>query len=380
MKNKVAVIGAGVSGITTAVMLQYFGFKVTIYSKKLPLSKPKIPEFGSLFPSASIIPHSVFHPQLDKIFQDSNSLFAELHNLNFPGLTIHDHFELFGFEDKVPEYATQISGFKNLADLNWMPTHPDIEFKTGYQFNCFFADWNRYFPALIELFVKNKGVFVEQTIDVNSLDQLSENIVINCAGLGAHQLDDEDEQPLILMGHLMKILETPSLLSPSGNTVSFNFTPGLEYYSDSHQTPLDVYCYPRKDDWILGGSRFRGTLDEEGNWVSDDVLSSTFPSQIEQLNTEIILNTFGLDVSNLKKREYLHSYRYVRNRIAGLRLEKDPSSNRLIIHNYGHGGAGVTLSWGCAYRVLNMIRQEESDQLLSLKEISGKLSNGKAKN
>jgi D-amino-acid oxidase len=32
-----------------------------------------------------------------------------------------------------------------------------------------------------------------------------------------------------------------------------------------------------------------------------------------------------------------------------VRLEAEPlSAGRVLWHNYGHGGAGVTLSWGCA--------------------------------
>lgn len=27
----------------------------------------------------------------------------------------------------------------------------------------------------------------------------------------------------------------------------------------------------------------------------------------------------------------------------------------LIVHNYGHGGAGVTLSWGCAEQVQRLL-------------------------
>lgn len=43
-----------------------------------------------------------------------------------------------------------------------------------------------------------------------------------------------------------------------------------------------------------------------------------------------------------------------------VRLEKDTfeTSGRKvnIIHNYGHGGSGLTLSWGCATDVLNLVK------------------------
>jgi glycine/D-amino acid oxidase-like deaminating enzyme len=38
------------------------------------------------------------------------------------------------------------------------------------------------------------------------------------------------------------------------------------------------------------------------------------------------------------------------------RLDTETDSNKFIVHNYGHGGAGITLSWGCAAKVRDMVQ------------------------
>jgi len=35
-----------------------------------------------------------------------------------------------------------------------------------------------------------------------------------------------------------------------------------------------------------------------------------------------------------------------------VRLERVVRDGIVVIHNYGHGGSGVTLSWGCAREVV----------------------------
>ena len=39
------------------------------------------------------------------------------------------------------------------------------------------------------------------------------------------------------------------------------------------------------------------------------------------------------------------------------RLEPENVGNKFVVHNYGHGGAGITLSWGCAQEVIDIVRK-----------------------
>src|SRR6185436_7062318 len=40
----------------------------------------------------------------------------------------------------------------------------------------------------------------------------------------------------------------------------------------------------------------------------------------------------------------------------GFRVEAERMGNKLLVHNYGHGGAGITLSWGTASLALDLVR------------------------
>jgi glycine/D-amino acid oxidase-like deaminating enzyme len=41
------------------------------------------------------------------------------------------------------------------------------------------------------------------------------------------------------------------------------------------------------------------------------------------------------------------------------RLEAIRAGGRVIVHNYGHGGAGISMSWGCAQKVAELVERHE---------------------
>ena len=44
-------------------------------------------------------------------------------------------------------------------------------------------------------------------------------------------------------------------------------------------------------------------------------------------------------------------------RPSGFVVKSEQFDEKKVVHNYGHGGAGVTLSWGCADEVVRLLSQ-----------------------
>lgn len=44
-------------------------------------------------------------------------------------------------------------------------------------------------------------------------------------------------------------------------------------------------------------------------------------------------------------------------RAGSYRLDAETAGGKFVVHNYGHGGAGITLSWGCAAKVKDIVQK-----------------------
>ncbi len=192
----------------------------------------------------------------------------------------------------------------------------------GYRFEAPVIDTRRYLPWLVER-VRSLGGAIRHA-EVRDLEEAGAThpLIVNCTGLGARELTG-DRELVAVRGELVRVDD-----------------PGLDSVRIDEESPAGIsYVIPRGDDCVLGGSAEEGREDLEADpAVADGILERCRRLQPRLRGMARRGGAVGLRPGR-----------------ASVRLEAEhPAPGRLIVHNYGHGGAGVTLSWGCADEVLEL--------------------------
>ena len=190
----------------------------------------------------------------------------------------------------------------------------------GWEFRAPVIEMHRYMPWLRSK-VESMGGSFRQSF-VSDLSEVPGEVVVNCVGLGARELCGDDE------------------IQPArGQVIFLDQDPGIGYFDQQPETL--TYTIPRSDVTVLGGTA------QIGDWGLDIR---------EEDNEEILRKAEALwpDLERSKKVGGAVGLRPSRTEV---RLESEMVGGRLVIHNYGHGGAGVTISWGCADEVASLVAQ-----------------------
>ena len=165
----------------------------------------------------------------------------------------------------------------------------------------------------------------------------AQTIVINCAGLGSRELASDPMFPL--RGALVRLVNDGK-----------NFPKITRSYCVSHDDVTSdqeiVFIVPRGENRLI-----LGALVEPDEWSTDINLDNHEPiRRLYERCVEFlpILQNARLD-SVEPVRVGLRPFRK-----QSVRVEQAPGT--AIFHNYGHGGAGVTFSWGCAEEVAKLVK------------------------
>ena len=358
MKSPVAIIGAGVSGLTTAVLFAERGYEVAIFADETG-PKTTSAAAGAIWfpydaePADKVIPWALeTYKILAELAKNRPSTPGKLDRLNRSSFTTGvSMIELRQFsrdrEIEIPDWAHSLGAF--VIPSGNVTLHPIASgeaakskacperaervewegsftaFRSGFSLNVPLSDTTIYLDYLRDRLTSAGGA-VHGGVHFETLDQVEPKfgLVINCAGFGAKKLvNDRDLEP-----HRGQVAIVPKV-------------DGLKCAIVCDDQPL-MYAIPRTNDCVFGGT----------NEVNDD--RKIDPASTSQIVGECcrVLNITGPKI--LDQRVGLRPFRK-----SGVRLERGKlRDGRTVIHNYGHGGAGFTLSWGCAQEVLELIKRD----------------------
>ncbi len=296
---RVIVVGAGVVGLTCAVRLLESGRRVDVVARDLPL------ETTSAVAAAIWYPYRAL-PQ-DRVTEWAGSSYAEFMGLAHDpetGVTMRTGTEVFTTPQRDPWWRAAVPGLDRETSL------PE-GYVDGWTFVTPLIEMPRYLRWLTERLLELGGTITR--MNLGGLPS-GADLVVNCSGLGARLLG-ADRSVVPVRGQVVYVEQV-----------------GLDRWLLDGAGP--TYIVPRSRDIVVGGT------DVLGEWsrtpspeTAADILARAARLVPELKDARVIRHKVGL--------------RPVR---PAVRVERVGD----VVHCYGHGGAGVTLSWGCADTVASM--------------------------
>jgi D-amino-acid oxidase len=314
MPREVAVIGAGVIGLTSAIQLLRAGHRVTIFTRERPVHTT------SAVPAAIWFPYHA-QPEADVV----RWALATRERLRALAGEPRAGVRWVDFSRVWKDSPPPVEKWMAPDEVTWL-TSGELPpgFRYGYKVPVPVMENPAYLAYLESLFQESGGRLV--TMDLRSFADvpLAHAVIVNCTGYGAKSLCDDPE------------------LSPGRGVVVLVDRIATERHvvHDEGSDTL-MYVVSRSADCVLGG------CDE-----ASDLLATS------RSEAEAILGRCAVvgDCAEVHLRSVEVGIRPVRD--AGVRLEAAQlEDGRTVVHNYGHGGAGFTLSWGCAEDVAALVER-----------------------
>ena len=318
---RVVVVGAGMSGLCCARLLVQDGHEVTV------VSADRLQRTTSYLAAAVWFPTAVGPP--DAVARwgavTYNVLAAEAAT-GVPGVVMRESLVLFRSEQSVqpplPAWADAVGDVRPARPNELPPGYP-----YGLRFVVPLVEMPLYLPLLHQS-VLTAGVrhLVRRLTTLDEVLDLEPAVVVNAAGLAAGALVG-DESVFPVRGQIVRVTN-----------------PGLRLSIRDEEHPGGrAYVHPRSEDCILGG-----TLDV-GSW-------DTRPDPAQ---TAAILDRCTDIAPQLSGSRVLQTLVGLRPGRPEVRVELDHDLLPVpVIHNYGHGGAGITTSWGCAQDVAALVPRQ----------------------
>jgi D-amino-acid oxidase len=326
---QVAVAGCGVVGLSLAISLARAGHGVTIYARELP------PHVTSNYAGAVWLPLLVGEAGLtppgyaELLEQWSTDTWAELVSYVGRGYGVRwiKSHEMYPVETPPTPYLRRIFADFEARFDDTLPGGNTYR----WSFTTLLIEPPIYVQRLVQDFRDLGGVIREKAFaSAEELTRVPERVIFNCTGLGSRGLF-ADPHLKGVKGQLL--LHEPVELESAIGAYEFVLLP--------------------RSDALLLGSLFQREYDtEEPTAENDRLLWDTISQWGRKAG-----GTVGFPEGTLSRDKLRGSIAALRPyRSAGVRLEAEVVNNKHVVHNYGHGGSGLTLSWGCAKHAIGLVQ------------------------
>ncbi|MEU5839040.1 FAD-dependent oxidoreductase [Streptomyces diacarni] len=294
------VIGGGVIGLTTAVVLAERGMDVRLWSPEDPRETTSAVAGGLVWPYR-IEPEAQALDWSVRSFRHFSWLAEQPHSTGVRLL----RGRMAG--SAPPAAWTALTGTPPRAPL---------------------VDMETYLPYLAGRF-EAAGGRVERRAARSLHEAAAEApVVVNCSGLGARELVPDPAMRAV-RGQIL-VVENPGV---------------TEWYVDAGSGASETtYLLPQPYGLILGGTAHEDAEEREPDTATAEAIVRRCAAvRPEVAGATVRAHRVGLRPSR------------PRVRLESERLSDGRGGESLCVHNYGHGGAGVTVSWGCAVDAARLV-------------------------
>ncbi|MEV6596811.1 FAD-dependent oxidoreductase [Actinoplanes sp. NPDC051346] len=292
----VTVLGGGIIGMTAAIRLQQRGARVTVVCAADTLETVSAVAAAVWYPT-----HTDPEPRVQRWVERSYAEFLRQAEAGVPGVLLRRTRMLVR------------------AALPWWAP-PDATISAHeLRFTAPLTEMDLYLPWLRDRIVSSGGRFVRRHVEDPSELLGQSTVVVNATGLAA---TDPDVYPV--RGQLVLVAN-----------------PGLDESVRDEDNPAGItYVHPRRHDTVLGGTFEPHRTGLEADPRERAAIIDRCTAVVPQLRGARVLgDRVGLRPA----------------RRGGPRVEAVDSPQGRIVYAYGHGGAGMTMSWGCADDVADLV-------------------------
>jgi len=307
-KEHCLIIGAGINGLSSGIKLLENGLKATIWSSSFSPN------------TTSDIAAAYWYPFLSAPVEKTNmwgsktyDVLKKLSEIPDTGVAMTQTYEYFRESQPDPSWKDFVGNFQRTTDN--LPS----DYVEAFSFVTPIIEMSIYLEWLMQTYTSLGGKSEMKTIS-SFEDAFSQfDTVINCTGLSSGKLLDDD-QVYPVRGQIIRVK-----------------SPLTEMHLDQQIETL-AYIVPRSEDVVLGGVAQHDNWSLEQDAGDHDFILDKCRKIIPELGDAVVI-------------EDLVGLRPGRTEV---RLEREDKNGKYLIHNYGHGGSGVTLSWGCADEVVEL--------------------------